>query len=295
MLFTLFTPTYNRAHLLPRLYESLKAQTYTDFEWLIVDDGSSDNTAQVVERFVADGRIDIRYVQKPNGGKHTAINRGVKEARGQLFWIIDSDDSLPPHAVATLAGHYQHLPQMAAGEKLGGICGYMAHHDGTPIGQPRVESPIVVNTTDMRHRLGVTGDMMEVFYTEVLRQFPFPEIAGERFCPEVLVWSRIAQQYPLLLVPEVIYYRDYLDGGLTDNIVRIRRQSPVASMMNYAEQFALPIPCTQRIKAAINYWRFAFCARHRSVGIGSWGKLLLPLGWMMHLRDNRREQQRNPR
>ncbi|MDL0414398.1 glycosyltransferase family A protein, partial [Clostridioides difficile] len=92
--FTVFTPTYNRAHLLENLYNDLKAQTYdfNDFEWLIVDDGSSDSTKELVEKFISENKLNIRYIYKENGGKHTAINLGVKNADGELFFIVDSDD-----------------------------------------------------------------------------------------------------------------------------------------------------------------------------------------------------------
>lgn len=284
MTITVFTPTYNRAHLLRRLYESLCRQTCMDFEWLVVDDGSVDDTASLMKTIVVEGKLPVRYIQKSNGGKHTAINRGVKEAQGELFWILDSDDSLPSTAVEMVLRYY---PQMKK-EKLGGICGYMAHHNGQVIGRPQVETPQVVSSIEMRYRLGVQGDMMEVFLTQALRDNPFPEIVGERFCPEILVWYRIAQKYQLLLIPKVIYYRDYLDGGLTDNIVKIRMKSPIGTMMTYAELFQLPIPFKDKVRNAINYWRFAFCTTNREVRITSWGKMLAPMGYLMHLIDKKK-------
>lgn len=284
MTITVFTPTYNRAHLLRRLYESLCRQTCMDFEWLVVDDGSVDDTASLMKTIVAEGKLPVRYIQKSNGGKHTAINRGVKEAQGELFWILDSDDSLPPTAVATVMRYYPRMKK----EQLGGICGYMAHHDGQVIGRPQVHTPQVVSSIEMRYRMGVQGDMMEVFLTQALRDNPFPEIAGERFCPEILVWYRIAQKYQLLLIPEVIYYRDYLDGGLTDNIVKIRMKSPIGTMMTYAELFQLPIPFKDKVRNAINYWRFAFCTTNREVRITSWGKMMAPMGYLMHLIDKKK-------
>ena len=284
MLITLFTPTYNRAHLLSRLYESLKAQTYTDFEWLIVDDGSSDNTAAVVEGFVAEMCIDIRYVQKPNGGKHTAINLGVREARGTLFFIADSDDFLPTDALALVKQHYRAIEQRP---EMAGVCGLDQYEDGSIVGSGLPQEVIETSAIDLRQRLDVTGDMKEIFRTDILRQFPFPEIEGERFCPEALVWTRIAQKYQLRFFNRPIYIAEYQPNGLTDNIVRIRRQSPVATMMTYAEQFALPIPFAQRVKAAINYWRFSFCAKKRSVGIALWAYPFALLGWLMHVNDKK--------
>lgn len=287
---TVFTPTYNRGHLLQRLYNSLCQQTILNskvdlpFEWVVVDDGSTDNTEELMRTIVAEKRIPVIYIKKPNGGKHTAINRGVKEAKGDLFWILDSDDSLPVHAVELVLTY---LPQMKK-VAVGGICGYMAHHNGEIIGTPVVAQPLVVSSIEMRYKLRITGDMMEVFLTSVLREFPFPEIDGERFCPEILVWYRIAQKYKLLLVSDVIYYRDYLDGGLTDNIVKIRMKSPIGSMMTYSELFNLNLPFKNKLRNAINYWRFAFCTKDRSVTIASWGNWIAPMGWLMHLKDKRK-------
>lgn len=284
---TVFTPTYNRAHLLQRLYDSLCEQTVLKtgwdhpFEWVVVDDGSTDNTEELMQIIIAEHKIPISYVRKPNGGKHTAINRGVKEAKGDLFWILDSDDSLPANAIEVVLRYVPQMKNVAAG----GVCGYMAHHNGEIIGNPVVAEPKVVSSIEMRYKLGITGDMMEVFLTSALREFPFPEIEGERFCPEVLVWYRIARKYKLLLVPDIIYYRDYLDGGLTDNIIKIRMKSPVGAMLTYSELFDLNVSLKHKLRNAINYWRFAFCTKKRNVKIASWGNFIAPLGWLMHMKD----------
>ena len=89
---SIITPSYNRANLLPKAYESLKKQTSKDFEWIVVDDGSKDNTDEVVQKFISENQIEIKFIKKENGGKHTAVNRGVKEACGELVLILDSDD-----------------------------------------------------------------------------------------------------------------------------------------------------------------------------------------------------------
>lgn len=284
MKITIFTPTYNRGHLLYEAFKSLCNQTCKEFEWLIVDDGSTDDTEEVVQSFLGKNCINVRYYKKENGGKHTAINYGVRKAEGELFWILDSDDSLPVDAVERVMGYVEQMKEIDAA----GICGYMAHHNGKIIGNPVVREPCAVSSLQMRYEMNLTGDMMEVFLTSVLREFPFPEFDGERFCPEILVWYRIAQKYKLLLIPDVIYERDYLEGGLTDNIIKIRMQSPIGCMITYSELFNYKIPFLQKIKSAINYWRFAFCATERRVKVLSWGKLLAPLGWIMYINDKRK-------
>ena len=288
MLITVFTPTYNRAHLLPRVYESLCKQTFRDFEWVIVDDGSVDDTKSVADQLTMDnGQLIIRYFYQENGGKHRAINRGVKEARGELFLILDSDDTLPANSYELIAKYYD---QIKDDKQFGGVCGYMAHHDGTVIGHGCDVPVLDTNSIDLRYKYHVAGDMLEVFRTTVMREIPFPDIEGEKFVPEALVWNRIACKYKLRVFHEVVYYRDYLDGGLTDKIVKIRMKSPIASMMTYAELNSYDIPFMSKVKAAINYWRFRCCTRHLNGNVNYprlkwWWNWVMPVGVVMHMRD----------
>lgn len=282
MLITVFTPTYNRAHLLGRLYESLCAQRFTDFEWLIVDDGSTDGTASLVQGFIAERRIDIKYLSQRNGGKHRAINHGVGQAKGELFFIVDSDDYLPADSLQSIATEYAKCDS-----SMGGVAGLDATDGGKVIGSGLAQEFIECNSMEIRFKHHVTGDLAEVFKTSVMREFTFPEIDGEKFCPEALVWNRIALKYNLRYFNKVIYIAEYQDGGLTDNIVRVRRQSPVTSTTYYAELLLSSIPWGQKLKAAINYWRFRLCCKKFSKVPQlplAWNAVW-PLGWLMHMRD----------
>jgi len=281
---TVMTPTYNRGTLLARVYESLLRQTLTDFEWLVVDDGSTDGTRAVVEQFIAQGKLDIRYIAKPNGGKHTAINVGAREARGELFFILDSDDILPPDALLIVDRYWQQVRDDAS---FGGVCGMDARFNGSRIGTGLPQNIIDCNSLEIRLKYGVTGDMKEVYRTSVMREFPFPEIAGERFCPEDLVWNRIAQKYKLRFFNDVIYWVEYQPGGLTSRIVKIRMDSPVASTTHYSELSSYDIPLREKIKAAINYWRFRACLsdKRNAPGISPRWWWLRPAGELMHRRD----------
>ena len=281
---TVLTPTYNRASLLINLYQSLTKQDFEDFEWVIVDDGSTDTTTDIVDKFIKEQKIVITYIQQLNGGKHKALNRGVKEAKGELILIVDSDDSLPQNSLSIIQRYYLDIKDNPL---IGGICGLMAHHDGTVIGKRNVSLPINISSIEMRYKYGFVGDVCEVFKIDVLREFPFPEFDNERFCPEDLVLNRIAKKFKLLFINDVIYLRDYLEGGLTSKIVKIRMQSPIASMMCYAELLQNDIPYIYKLKAAINYWRFRFCY----YGKGSFPKIrgiwnvASLIGWGMHIKD----------
>ena len=120
---TVFTPTYNRAYTLGDLYESLMAQSCFDFEWLIVDDGSTDNTEELVKNWLDNGRFEVRYIKKPNGGKPSAINCGLEHARGEYFWIIDSDDTATPDGVETCIKWMKSLPKDQKFAGVGGLRG----------------------------------------------------------------------------------------------------------------------------------------------------------------------------
>lgn len=281
---TVITPSYNRANFLKEIFDSLCRQSFKNFEWLVVDDGSNDNTNEVVNDFIRGGLIETRYIQKDNGGKHTAINVGVKEAKGELVLILDSDDCLPKDSLLTISNYYQKIKN---DNSIGGVCGYMAHRNGRLIGTRIEKYPIITNSLDMRYSLGIKGDMCEVFRTSVLREFPFPEIAGEKFCPESLIWNRIALKYRLFLFKDVIYFRDYLSNGLTANMVKIRMNSPISAMMTYSEMTDFQIPIMARCKSAINYYRFSFCSKKKEKPKipGKW-IFLKPIGWLMHLKDN---------
>lgn len=284
---TILTPTYNRASLLPRLFDSLLRQTSKDFEWIVVDDGSTDDTREVVANLKekCDGAFPMGYVYKANGGKHMAINIGAERARGELLFIADSDDLLTDDALETVANSWHDISD---DKSFAGIAGLDITMDTREvIGSGLPQEHIDCNAIDIRYRHHVTGDMKEVFRTEVLREFPFPEFAGERFCPEQLVWFRMARRYRLRYINKPIYIADYQPDGITAGITRARMRNPSASMLTYAELTECPVPFLVKVKAAINFWRFWHCRTATSVvpRVALRWHWLRPLGWMMHVRD----------
>ena len=284
---TILTPAYNRASLLPRLFDSLLRQTNKDFEWIVVDDGSTDDTREVVAHLKekCGGAFPMGYVYKANGGKHMAINIGAERARGELLFIADSDDLLTDDALETVANSWHDISD---DKSFAGIAGLdIAMDTREVIGSGLPQEHIDCNAIDIRYRHHVTGDMKEVFRTEVLREFPFPEFAGERFCPEQLVWFRMARRYRLRYINKPIYIADYQPDGITAGITRARMRNPSASMLTYAELTECPVPFLVKVKAAINFWRFWHCRTATSVvpRVALRWHWLRPLGWMMHVRD----------
>lgn len=291
-LITVLTPTYNRASLLPRLYDSLCRQTFPDFEWIVVDDGSTDNTQEMLAQLSGNGYQKPQIMRKENGGKHTAVNLGVRHARGELLFIADSDDMLPEDALQIVAEEWAKVKD---NPDIGGIAGLdISMRDGNLIGSGLPKECVDCNAIDIRYVYRVSGDLKEVFRTSVLREFPFQEISGERFCPEQLNWFRIAQKYDLHYINKPIYLVEYESDGLTAGITKARMLSPVASMMTYAEMLVYDIPFRAKVKAAINYWRFRRCYKrteeNKGIGIPKVPlayALVAPVGWLMHQRDRR--------
>lgn len=271
---TIFTPAYNRAYTLPRLYQSLCNQVSDEFEWLIVDDGSDDNTQSLIKGYIEEKKVRIRYIKQANGGKHRAINRGVQEAQGKYFFIVDSDDYLTADAVVWINQTISYIDDK---EEFAGLSGIRIKPDGHKIGGGSDFGTIDANAIDIRLKHKIAGDLAEVYKTDLLRQFPFPEFGNERFCPEALVWNRIARKYKLHYCHKGIYVCEYQPDGLTAKITRLRKESPKASMTYYSEHFHDNIPIKWKLKAAINFWRFQYCSYRNKY------KMLSPLailGWI---------------
>ena len=284
---TILTPTFNRAHLLPRLFESLTHQTDFNFEWLVIDDGSTDGTSDLFagNAFLS-APFSIRYYRQENGGKHRSLNAGVKQAKGNFIFIADSDDWLLPQSVAIVG---QHASAIADDNTFAGVAGLDVFDDERMVGTGLPQDIIDCNAMDIRYRYQNEGKPKEVFKTTVLQEFPFPEIQDEKFCPEQLVWFRIAQKYKLRYFNTPIYVAEYQPNGITASIIRVRMLAPQATCMMYAEMLAYKIPFKEKIKAAINFWRFKTCAPSRVMITtlkGGWRWCYL-IGMLLHWRDKK--------
>lgn len=212
---TLFTPTYNRAHLLSRLYNSILIQDVIDVEWLIVDDGSIDDTEALIENFKKESIINIRYYKKSNGGKHTAINFGLQYAKGELFFIIDSDDVLAENALKIIKTHYQSIKN---NDKICGIVGLSQYIDKQEIvGDYFLRDDWEVSFADIYLKYHLKGDKSVAFKTEVLRKYPFPEKQRIRFVFEAVVWHEMSKKYNVLALNKIVQFVEYQKSGVSDS------------------------------------------------------------------------------
>lgn len=290
--FTVFTPSYNRAHTLGRVYESLQKQTWRDFEWLVVDDGSSDNTAELVQGWAKDADFPIRYLRKENGGKHTAHNLAVTEARGQLFAILDSDDWFTQDALTRFYHHWESIPQTER-QNFAGLGALFAAPDGSLIGSNFPAEVFDADDLSIRLKHRVTGDKCGVYRTEVLRQFLFPVVPGERFVTEALVWNRIAMRYKIRFINEVLSIKDYQNEGLSEASARVRAQNPQAACLYYQEfvNRDYPLPVRVRLRNYANYIRYSLHLKQPNRAAAGkinsliWYYLSWPLGYWLWQRD----------
>lgn len=217
MQLTIFTPTYNRKYIIDSLYQSLLTQTSFDFEWVVVDDGSTDGTSEYFDLIINNNNpFDIVYKKVNNGGKHRAINEGVKIATGKYFFIVDSDDYLIENAVELILSWFSNLPKDKQFAGVAGNRGYDLEH---VIGDYPADKEYVDAKNNERRKKHLLGDKAEIFYTDVLKKYPFPSFEGENFLLESVVWNKIAYDgYYMRWFNKIIYITEYLEDGLTQNV-----------------------------------------------------------------------------
>ena len=214
MLFTVFTPTYNRAKLLQRAYHSLKKQECTEFEWLIVDDGSIDDTELLVAEWIeTEKEFPIRYFKKENEGKHIAINFGVAKANGIFFTILDSDDQFTTTALKSYKENL-HLIEKA---EFGGIIGLNQNNIGEITGTTFPMDKMYADFPTLYYKLDLQGDKSVLWKTGCLKLFPFPKQENVNFVSESVVWHPLSMKYPVLCINEFIGIIEYQSSGLSDS------------------------------------------------------------------------------
>lgn len=253
---TIFTPTYNREKYLEDLYQSLKNQTCKDFEWLVVDDGSTDNTPAVLQRMQNETTgFDVRIIRQKNGGKHRAINRGVLEARGEFFFIVDSDDKLKWYAIEKVVQWCKEIDMEHDAEKFAGVSGLMENGKGIVGGKGNGSFIDVTNL--QRRKNNLTGDKAVVYRTDILKKYPYREFEGETFLTEETVFNVIAADgYKIRWYSEIIYECEYRQGGLSDSLNELN----IKNFQGYTYQIVLAIKLKDwygRKKAIGDYMRVA--------------------------------------
>lgn len=247
---TIFTPTYNRAYILPMLYDSLLKQTNKKFEWIIVDDGSEDNTEEVVNKWVEDGLIKIKYYKQENSGKHIAINTGVFMSECELFFIVDSDDTLTNDAIEKVLNIWTEKNNK---DNISGIIAYRKFLNEEIIGK-RIPEKIEYSTLkDIYKVYNAIGDKVVVYRTDVLKKYLFPNIKGEKFFLESYVYNQIDMHYKMIILQEAIYYCEYLEDGLSQDFRKLYRNNPKGFKLAFEQDILLSTSAKERFKPIIHY------------------------------------------
>lgn len=256
---TILTPTYNRLNTLPRLYDSLLKQTSKEFEWLIIDDGSKDNTKNYVNNIIKENKITIKYFYKNNGGKHRALNYGINKAINELIFFVDSDDWLKEDAVEQILYYgekYKNNPKVAC------LSFHRAYPNMEISGPHYKQKEFISNYVDYRINEHVIGEGSEVVFADKLKEFPFLEIEGENFLSEGYLWIKMGMKYDTVYIDKAIYYFEYLQDGLTKNILKIKGKNPKGCVEVYKLYFNKNIKLIPKTKAMIKYINYSKIAKY---------------------------------
>jgi glycosyltransferase involved in cell wall biosynthesis len=274
--FTVFTPTFNRAHTLHRAYLSLQAQTCRDFEWLIVDDGSSDGTEELVKRWQREALVPIRYVRQPHGGAHRAHQNCLEEARGELIIKLDSDDGCVATALERLKHHWLAIPTTERAT-YSGVTALCQDQSGNLVGDSFPNSPLDCSAAELEYKHRVRGEKWGCVRADVLRMFPYPNDVPGNFIPESYVWVQVSQQFKTRHVNEIlrVYWTDapsLVHGRPEPKRNAVGHRLMFQMVLNHEARWATVAP-HRLLRAAAQYARFA---AHSGQGLLAQWKALRP-------------------
>ena len=288
---TVFTPTYNRANKLQRLYQSLREQTNYNFEWLIIDDGSSDNTEQVVESFIEkESQFLIRYFKKKNGGKYTAHNEGVKKANGDLFLCVDSDDYIEETAIDELLKCWHGIKE----ESCTGVIALKKDQNNKILSESFPENVERCKKIDLEQKYKCKGEFTLVFKTTILKQYLYPLIEGEKFMGESIVYDQVDQIGEMCLLNKVITVCKYCDDGYTHNFMKVVLNNPTGYQIYYKQRIDLAVTFKEKIGYIVRYHAFRIMSKEYRFEYDGNSRMLvkamLPLGYLAYLLYERKKK-----
>jgi glycosyltransferase involved in cell wall biosynthesis len=297
--FSILTPTYNRAHTLPKVYQSLRQQTLQDLEWIVVDDGSSDTTTALIKYWQKEAPFPIRYFKQANVGHHVATNKAIQEAKGEFCVLLDSDDQLVSKGLERFLALWETIP---VNQRQGfvGVTALIATEKGQILGGKFPQDIFDSDSTTVGYILRLGDDRKGMLRTEVLKQYLYPVFQKEKFISDSIIWHRIAKTYQTRFVNEVVCISDYLPDGQTLNTVRLLSNNPKGSSLYYQELLNDPHPFSYKVRTGIHayfvrYSLHACYGWHLIFRVGSKRPLFLGLGVMLgiglFLRDRFRQKQ----
>lgn len=282
MKIAVFTPTYNRKNLLERLYNSLSNQSIKQFCWLIVDDGSIDNTGELVHEWQRTADFQIEYIYKSNEGKASAHNVAVNHCTTEFFLIVDSDDSLTTNAIEILNSKLEYLTES---EMLSGIIGNRIDRTTNQVIGKRFPAIDISTGIELHQKYNCTGDTVRLYKTSILKNYLFPEIKGEKFVPENAVFDKIDSNYKMMVLHELIYIGEYQSEGYSKNIYNVHRNNPIGYSLALKSASISAVTLKKKINFTLLFliwtnkmhisekiWNYPYKVRFA---------ILLPISWML--------------
>ncbi|MFH6769250.1 glycosyltransferase family 2 protein [Gaetbulibacter aquiaggeris] len=248
---TVFTPAYNRAYCLDQCYQSLLRQTKNDFIWLIIDDGSTDNTKELVQSWINENKIEINYYYQKNQGMHGAHNAAYRLIKTKLNTCIDSDDFMPDDAIEKILDNWEKIKNY---NKFAGLVGLDANNNGKIIGSKMPNDLNETTLSEIYEKHGVKGDKKLVLRTEIVKKYPpYPIFEGERFVPLGYLYKLIDQDYKLFPINEVLCIVEYLEDGSSRNMLKQYRRHPQGFAFSRKNRMLLATNFKEVFKNAIHY------------------------------------------
>lgn len=248
MLISVITPTYNRAYILHQAYQSLKDQTYKNFEWIIVDDGSTDNTQKRVQLFIDDNILNILYIKQENGGKHRAHNIAVKHAKGELIVCLDSDDAL---SVNALQRSIDLWAERSNDETIGILARRGNFKDHKAICSELPLHLEYATMSDLRDKYKFKGDTILFFRSALLKKYLFNEFCNENFMSENNLYVELDKHGKMILSNDILYYCNYLEDGLTSRFHQLLYKNPKGAADTYYKMAIFSKSITAALKYSI--------------------------------------------
>ena len=287
----IITPTYNRAELLKIAFSSLQKQTNKDFVWYVIDDGSKDNTAEIMEELTKQADFEVVFKRKENGGKHSALNVAFDLIKEEITLILDSDDELLEEAVEIIIKDYSEIKD---DDSICGVGYLRCYRDGRIIGKQYTQDGVVDTFTNQRINKNTYGDKCEVFKSKILTKYKFPEFEGENFVSESTIWCEMSLNYKMKFYNKPIYACEYLEGGLSDNVHKRLFKNPKGASACYLSMSSKQTNFKSRFKYSIAYIVYSFAAgikaKEQFKNISS--KFIFVLGfipaWFIYLKKKRK-------
>lgn len=278
---TVFTPTYNRCDTLKRLYKSLLNQNCKDFCWLIVDDGSADDTQKLVSKWIDENKISIRYYRQENQGKPAAHNKGVELTETELFTCVDSDDYLVSNAIEKISETWRKTQK----EDIVGILAFKGYSETKAV--TNIKNNINKGNLRFLYDNGLSGDTMLVFKTDIIKKYSFPKFENEKFIPEAYLYDLIDQEGSLLVLKEILYICEYLPGGYSANMAKLLYNNPQGYFCYINQRLKFDENFRQKFFDSIRYTAMAIAHKKEKFVKNSVcpfiSFLSLPFGYILYL------------